>query len=201
MTYYSLIQFLIRSKSKIWRRILVPSNPLLPDLHRIIQTTMGWTNSHLHQFVKEERFYKEWTIEDDFWDTQCDVDYKNTKISDLFTKEKEQIIYEYDFGNGWEHDLILEKIHPFDDKTVYPVCLDGKLNCPPEDCGGIWGYYNMLEILRQADHEEYDSYIEWLGGETAVANHLGHRQSIDFDLFTGSDVKITFFNYPYTVPG
>ncbi len=163
---YQIQIILKRYKPKIWRRILVPSDLSLPDLHRIIQTTMGWTNSHLHQFVKEEYFYKEWTEEEeDFWDTQCDIDYKDTKISELLKQEKDQIIYEYDFGDGWEHDIILEKIHPFDNKTEYPVCLDGKLNCPPEDCGGPWGYANLLEILKQPDHKEFDMYSEWLGGE------------------------------------
>ena len=161
---YQIQISLKRSKPKIWRRILVPSELSLPDLHKIIQTTMGWTNSHMHQFVKEELFFKEWTVEDDFWDTQYDVDYKNKKISDLLKQEKEQIIYEYDFGDGWEHDIILEKIHPFNDKTECPVCLDGKLNCPPEDCGGPSGYSNMLEIIKQPDHEEYDTYNDWLGG-------------------------------------
>ena len=85
--------------------------------------------------------------------------------SDLLTKEKEKIIYEYDFGDGWEHNIILEKNFPIDDTIIYPTCLTGKMNCPPEDCGGIWGYYNMLEVLKQPGHEEYDDYIEWLGEE------------------------------------
>lgn len=75
------------------------------------------------------------------------------------------IIYEYDFGDGWEHDIILENVLPVDNNIKYPICLIGKMNCPPEDCGGIWGYTDMLEILRQPDHEEYESFIEWLGDE------------------------------------
>jgi len=156
---YQIQICLKRYKPKIWRRILVPPELLLPDLHRIIQTTMGWTNSHLHQFVKDETFYQERTDDNEFWDEQKDVDYRNTKISELLKHEKEQIIYEYDFGDGWDHDIILEKTLPFDDKTEYPVCLVGKLNCPPEDCGGPWGYSNMLEILKQPDHEEYELYF------------------------------------------
>jgi len=74
---------------------------------------------------------------------------KKIKISDLLTKKKEKIIYEYDFGDGWEHDVIVEKILPVDEKFKYPICLEGKMNCPPEDCGGIWGYSDMLEILKQ----------------------------------------------------
>jgi hypothetical protein len=102
--------------------------------------------------------------DDDLWYEMDNVDYEGMKISDLLKKEKEKIIYEYDFGDGWEHDIILEKILPFDNKKVYPICIKGKMSCPPEDCGGAWGYANMLKILKQPDHEEYESYIQWLGG-------------------------------------
>jgi hypothetical protein len=150
-------------KPKIWRRILVSSDLLLPDFHKVIQTSMGWTNSHLHQFIKNRTFYTNRMPNDDFWEEMDNVDYKKVKISDLLKKEKDKIIYEYDFGDSWEHDIILEKIIPFDDKKSHPTCLTGKNNSPPEDCGGIWGYSDMLEILKQTDHEEYEEYIEWLG--------------------------------------
>ena len=152
-------------KPKIWRRILIPSDLFLSDFNKIIQTTMGWTNSHLNQFIKNRIFYTKRMPDDDLWDEMDNVDYKKMKITDLLKKEKEKIIYEYDFGDGWEHDIILEKILAIDDKIKYPICLTGKMNCPPEDCGGVWGYADMLEALKQPDHEEHDSYIEWLGGE------------------------------------
>jgi hypothetical protein len=152
-------------KPKIWRRLLIPSDLLLADFHKIIQTSMGWTNSHLHQFIKNQTFYTERMPGDDTWEEMNNVDYEKIKISDLLKKEKEKIVYEYDFGDGWEHDVLLEKILPVDEKLKYPVCLAGKMNCPPEDCGGVWGYSELLEILKHPKHEEYDSYIEWLGGE------------------------------------
>lgn len=154
-------------RPKIWRRVLVPSDLLLSDFHKVIQTTMGWTNSHLHQFIKNRIFYTVKYPGDLTWGEMNQIDYRKKKlrISDLLKAEKEKIIYEYDFGDGWNHDIILEKILADDDKANYPVCLSGKMNCPPEDCGGVWGYADMLEILKQPDHEEYDSYIEWLGGE------------------------------------
>lgn len=96
-------------KPKIWRRIRIPSNLLLSDFHRIIQTTMGWTNSHLHQFINNRTFYTKRMPDDDLWDEMDNLDYKKIKISDLLKKEKEKIIYEYDFGDGWQHDIILEK--------------------------------------------------------------------------------------------
>lgn len=152
-------------KPKIWRRLLIPSDLLLSDFHKIIQTSMGWTNSHLHQFIKNRTFYTERMLDDDYWDEMDNIDYKFIRISDLLKKEKGRITYEYDFGDGWEHNIILEKILPVDSNVNYPVCVKGKMNCPPEDCGGVWGYANMLEILEQPKHEEYESFIEWLGDE------------------------------------
>jgi len=160
------IQIALRgSKPKIWRRILVPSDLLLSDFHKIIQTTMGWTNSHLHQFIKNRTFYTRRMADDDFWGEMDNVDYSKIKISDLLKKEKDRVIYEYDFGDSWEHDIILEKIDANGENKYIPTCLTGKNNCPPEDCGGIWGYADMLEIIKHPDHEEYEEYIEWLGEE------------------------------------
>lgn len=138
---------------------MINSDILLVDLHRIIQTTMGWTNSHLHLFSDGIFEYspKEFEVENT----------KNSRIvrlDKILKEEKSKINYEYDFGDGWEHDLILEKILTPDNQLQVPKCIAGKRNCPPEDCGGIWGYSDMLEILKQTDHEEYESYLEWLGG-------------------------------------
>lgn len=96
-------------RPKIWRRILVPENVLLPDFHKIIQTTMGWTNSHLHHFVKGRSYYVHKTEDDVFVGNNSDIDYAKIKISDLLSFRKDKIIYEYDFGDDWEHDIVLEK--------------------------------------------------------------------------------------------
>jgi len=161
---YQIQIALLRFRPKIWRRILVPSDTLLSNFHDIIQITMGWEDCHLHQFIKNQMFYTLKMQDDFFWDEMGNhVDYKKMKISDLLKKEKDKMIYEYDFGDGWEHNIVLEKILPVDENMKYPVCLAGKMNCPPEDCGGVWGYASMLEILEQPDHEEYDHYVEWLG--------------------------------------
>ena len=110
------------SKPKIWRLILVPSDLLLSDFHKIIQTTMGWTNSHLHQFIKNRTFYSRRMADDDFWGEMDNVDYLKIKISDLLKKEKDRIIYEYDIGDSWEHDISLVKIEPNKDSGNIPVC-------------------------------------------------------------------------------
>ena len=122
---------------------------------------MVWTNSHLHQFMKDGECYSEPSPDDEL-ET---IDYLKIKLSAMLKKEKDTFMYEYDFGDGWEHTLILEKILPFDLKTKYPACLDCKMKCPREDCGGEWGFKDMLKILKDKNHEEYQSYIVWLGGE------------------------------------
>jgi len=149
------------STPEIWRRIQLKSDTLLPDLHNIIQTTMGWDDSHLHQFIKNKEFYGDPSVDEDF-DT---IDYRKIKLSAMLKKEKEKFMYEYDFGDGWIHTILLEKILPVDSKTKYPVCIAGEMHCPPEDCGGVWGYSDLLEILKDPKHEEYGNIIEWLGDD------------------------------------
>lgn len=146
---------------KVWRRIQLKSDILLPDVHKIIQTTMGWTNSHLHTFVHNGEQYSKPSPED----LMDSIDYRKIKLSAMLKKEKDTLLYEYDFGDGWEHTLLLEKVLPVNLNTKYPVCLAGKMKCPPEDCGGVWAFGDMLKILKNPRHEEYQSYIDWLGGE------------------------------------
>ncbi len=158
------IQIALRGfKPKIWRRVLIPSDLLLSDFHYVIQAVMGWTNSHLHQFVQYGIFYSE--PSEGMWDDMDTEDYTDIRVSDLLGQEKDTLIYEYDFGDSWEHQIVLEKILPEAIEIQLPVCLKGKMNCPTEDSGGVWGYTEMLEILKQPEHEEYEDYIEWLGDE------------------------------------
>lgn len=93
------------------------------------------------------------------------LDESGYKLSQVMNTEKDSIIYEYDFGDGWEHTITLEKILPFDPKEKLTQCVKGKRACPPEDVGGIWGYYEFLEALGDPGHPEHESYMEWVGGE------------------------------------
>ncbi|MDA3905783.1 MAG: plasmid pRiA4b ORF-3 family protein [Bacteroidales bacterium] len=164
-TNYQIKISLKNSKPNIWRRIVISSDTSLEDFHKIIQTTMGWTNSHLHQFIKGKTYYLVPLDDDnDFFGFVETIDYIEEKIivSDLLVKEKDKIVYEYDFGDGWMHDILLEKILVKDPKLMIPVCLKGKMCCPPEDCGGIWGYYQLLDIIQNPKHSEYEEMIEWL---------------------------------------
>ncbi|MBM3404068.1 MAG: plasmid pRiA4b ORF-3 family protein [Bacteroidetes bacterium] len=149
---------------KIRRRLLVPANISLQDFHKVIQSSMGWWNSHLHQFIKGEKFYLEKTEDDDFWEDKIHVDYLMLKLSDLLKKEKDEIGYEYDFGDGWLHNIVLEKIPVSDPGVNNPQCTAGKRNCPPEDCGGPFGYSNLLTVISNPRHEEYEEMMKWTGG-------------------------------------
>ncbi|MCS5422514.1 MULTISPECIES: plasmid pRiA4b ORF-3 family protein [Psychrilyobacter] len=158
------------AKPPIWRRVLVPSNIRLDKLHEVIQESMGWFNYHLHHFYDGKKYYQIPLEEDDgFWGDSS-LDERKYKLYQLLKKEKQKLTYEYDFGDGWEHKIILEKILPFDSEMKLPVCIKGKRACPPEDCGGIWGYEHLLEIISDPTHEEYKEMTEWLGREFDPTN-------------------------------
>lgn len=160
---YQLKITLTGSKPPIWRRILISDDMSLDMLHLTFQFTMGWTDSHLHQFILDGVFYG--TPDDDFGFGIEIKDEQDYKINQLLKAEKDTIIYEYDFGDGWEHKVLLEKILPFNTDNKLPCCIKGKRACPPEDCGGIWGYGNLLDTLNNSDDPEYERMIEWLDGK------------------------------------
>ncbi|MDD5036065.1 MAG: plasmid pRiA4b ORF-3 family protein [Methylococcaceae bacterium] len=157
---YQLKITLIGSKPPIWRRILVRSDVALPTFHFVLQASMGWQGGHLHAFRAGHEFYGE--LMDDMDDMK---DESKVKLDKLLRKEKDSLIYEYDFGDGWEHKILLEKILAYDETIKTPVCIKGKLACPPEDCGGIWGYYELLETLKDPHHPDHEDMKEWVGGE------------------------------------
>lgn len=144
----------------IWRRVQVNSDITLGKLHQIIQAAMGWTNSHLHGFSIGGVEYGQPLPE-------LDLEIKNEqriKLSKVVTGEKQKFFYTYDMGDSWEHEILVEKVLPHDPLVRYPVCITGKRACPPEDCGGVWGYADFLEAIQQPDHPEHESMLEWVGG-------------------------------------
>lgn len=153
------------SKPPIWRRFLIASNVNLYQLHRVIQDVMGWTNSHMHQYRQNKLYYGTPDKESEADFGIKTLDEKKFKINQVMDKPKAKIIYEYDFGDSWDHDVVLEKIIIKDEAINYPICLDGQRACPPEDCGGLRGYYELLDIIGNPEHEEYEEMMEWLGGE------------------------------------
>ncbi len=159
---YQLKISLENAKPPIWRRLLVSNDIKLDTLHMAIQISMGWTNSHLHQYITKDReFYG--LLDDDFG---FDIKEENKfRLSQLLKHEKESLIYEYDFGDSWIHKITLEKILPFNPNKKLPYCVTGKRACPPEDCGGIWGYSDLLLILEDPKHPEYKEMLDWIGGK------------------------------------
>lgn len=161
---YQLKITLSDSKPPIWRRVLVASDINLSVFHKVVQVVMGWTDSHLHHFITNDVFYAPPSPYADDFGVECE-DESNHKLSQLLKNEKDKIIYEYDFGDSWLHKIELEKILPFDVKNAIPKCIKGKLACPPEDCGGIWGYADLLNTLADSTHPDYEELVEWLGDD------------------------------------
>ena len=164
----ALFQFKITlkdSKPPIWRRIQV-EDCTLDKLHEHIQTAMGWTNSHIHNFTINDKEYGDPELLDDgFEGFEC-VDSTKTNLGQILPKtgKRFSFAYEYDFGDGWEHEILFEGSPPVDPKAKYPLCLEGERACPPEDCGGVWGYGDFLEAIRNPKHEEHESMLRWIGG-------------------------------------
>jgi len=158
------------SKPSIWRRIVVPSNYSFWDLHVAIQDSMGWFDSHLHSFeiINPLTGRKvEIGIPDEEWEAFDRIvlpDYKE-KIAKYFSEDNRNARYEYDFGDSWIHTIKFEKILAASIGEKYPQCTGGKMACPPEDCGGIYGYYNLLSVISNPQHKEYEEMIGWSGGE------------------------------------
>jgi hypothetical protein len=154
-------------KPKIWRSIQVPSNYSFWDFHVAIQDAMGWQDYHLHQFtiINPKTGESEVIGIADDESFQEIIAGKKAKISKYFLSPKDKANYEYDFGDGWEHEITLEKILPVNANDKYPQCIAGARACPPEDCGGVYGYENLLKIIKDPNHEEYKEQIKWLGGE------------------------------------
>ncbi len=163
-----LYQFKISLKevtSPIWRRIQT-RDCTLDKLHERIQTSMGWTNSHLHQFKINGLLYGDPQLLCEGWqDETLPVNSLRTRISQIVAEDGKrfQFEYEYDFGDCWVHDILFEGCLRAEKGTRYPLCVEGERACPPEDVGGVWGYSEYLEAIGDPEHEEHESFMEWSG--------------------------------------
>jgi len=161
-TIYRFKITLKHTKPVIWRRFAVRNTITLPKLHRVIQIVMGWEDDHLHEFSlgHDQRYGKV----DPEWGSDGMQNEARVKLNTLLAHEKDKLTYMYDFGDSWEHTLVLEKILPGDSMDLpHPECLAGELACPPEDCGGIPGYYDLIEVLSNPEHSDYEDMKEWIG--------------------------------------
>lgn len=147
----------------IWRRIQVPGNTTLLKLHDILQIVMGWEDCHLHMFKIDGFIYGD--PADDEYGDRGTIDEAYTRLSQVIHRESQRLSYEYDFGDSWDHTLLVEKILPLQEGVRNSLCLKGKRACPPEDVGGVWGYENFLEAIRNSNHRGHEEYLAWVGGE------------------------------------
>lgn len=182
------------SKPPIWRRVAVPTDITLGSLHEVIQIVMGWTESHLHQFILRDKKlkptpgeiaqrYRDNAMDEAFLDrvggqrffvtkttpwgdpTEMEGEDENAvTLAEVCPKAGNKLTYQYDLGDSWEHIIEVQKIVEAEKGVEHPVCLAGKRACPPEDCGGVWGYYDMLDALADPKHEQHEELLEWLGG-------------------------------------
>lgn len=164
-TLYQFKITLLDVKPAIWRRIQVEDCPL-SRLHEHIQAAMGWMNCHLHLFVIDGERYGPRSPDGDDFGMQL-KDEAKVRLSQVVPKSGKpcRLRYAYDFGDGWEHEVLFEGTPPVDPQLKYPLCVDGERACPPEDCGGPWGYQGVLEAIQDPDHDEHDSMMDWVGGD------------------------------------
>jgi len=141
----------------IWRRILVAPEIKLDKLHDVLQIVMGWTNSHLHQFKTPLG-----DIADPAFELEETASSKKATLQSVLPGPKSHISYEYDFGDGWEHQILLEQMVELD-SPVLARCLEGARACPPEDCGGSWDYADLCMILKNPKHPQYKNMSAWIG--------------------------------------
>jgi hypothetical protein len=157
---------LLEVKPAIWRRIQV-SNITMNKLHQCIQTAMGWTNSHLHEFIVKGARYADPQLVSNRWEEDVDNEH-NTRLvhlSDLLLLAEKGFVFEYvyDFGDYWQHKVTFEGTIARRPKTKYPICIDGARACPPEDVGSIPGYQELIEALADPLHQEHNRMREWVG--------------------------------------
>jgi Plasmid pRiA4b ORF-3-like protein len=143
----------------IWRRILVHEDTKLPKFHRILQCVMGWQNYHLHEFLIGPLSFGK-----PFLDEHYDIlSESNVKLGHIAHDGEVTFEYRYDFGDNWEHTIVIEKKLPPEEGAQYPFCVEGARACPPEDSGGIGGYRRLLDVLADPSHPEYESMRDWAG--------------------------------------
>jgi len=163
---YHLEVVLNRVKPQVWRHLQVPGGANLGWLHAVLQVALGWTNSHLHQFRADDQIITDPAFElEEFEGSPPILDERKVTLMQVVPREGDGVFYEYDFGDSWEHRVTAVKILAPDAASAKAaLCLDGARACPPEDCGGVHGYADLLKIIRNPRHKEHKNMFEWLGG-------------------------------------
>jgi hypothetical protein len=173
---YQLKATIMGTKPPVWRRLLVREATTLLRLHDILQAAFGWQDCHLHEFRIDEVRYG--TDDGEGWGPPP----RNEREARLGTIAAAGMGFEYvyDFGDDWRHKIVVEKVLPAEKGATYPTCTGGHRAGPPEDCGGLWGYMDLIEAIRDPGHPDHESMLAWVGGRfdpaafdrSEVARHL-----------------------------
>jgi hypothetical protein len=160
MEIYQLNIALMDVRPPIWRRVQVLDSTNLGQLHQVLQVVMGWGDKHLHRFAIDRRGLEE---RYESFDAQTHAEHEITLRRIVAVQHTTLFYYEYDFGDGWVHELKVEKTFPPQTGMDYPICISGARRCPPEDCGGAAGYLELLETLRDPQHPGHARTLKWIG--------------------------------------
>jgi hypothetical protein len=147
----------------IWRRVAVPTSMKLNQLHHVVQAAMGWLDRHLWMLTAGDRSYGVFIPGEDDWNERID-DAETTTLATILSGGLKEFSYLYDFGDSWQHRIIVENVKPAEQQTSYPEFLGGERRCPPEDCGGIPGYYDFLDKITAKQGKKRKAAIDWHGG-------------------------------------
>ncbi len=161
---------LLNGHLSIWRRLWVPGDITLAELHTVLQVSMGWEDCHMHAFVVGKQRYG---IPED----ECSENESNVCLSQVLKKTGSKLRYEYDFGDCWQHEITLEQVNNDEIELTAPVCVEGHGACPPEDCGGTGGYADLLEAISNKRHPQHKELLDWLG--SAFDHELFDRNSVN----------------------
>ncbi|MDR2025946.1 MAG: plasmid pRiA4b ORF-3 family protein [Prevotellaceae bacterium] len=183
MTLQFKIQIEDITKPPVWRKVLVPETFTFHRFHHVIQAAFGWEDTHVYQFSEKEYGSEEIIgipTDDDDWEGPV-TDSRNKKLKEIFTKEGKRFIYIYDLGDDWVHKITLEKI--INENRQKATCIDGKGACPPENCGGVWGYEEIKEtFVLNPKSEKAEEFRDWLG--------LEEDEIPDVNKFSLDDAKV-----------
>jgi hypothetical protein len=174
--FYLLKIQLIDIEPAIWRRFVVPAGITLDRLHDVIQIIMGWTDSHLQEFNIGKKRYTEYPES-----KEDGLVCGRYRLGDLIKQKGRTFSYLYDFGDSWEHELVLEESRYFNPELrTEPACLEGERACAPEDVGGVPGYFEFCNALKDPSHKEHESFMEWSGGD--YDSELFDSESVNWEL-------------------
>jgi Plasmid pRiA4b ORF-3-like protein len=159
----------------VWRRIVVRSETPLPEFAKLLEAAMGWEGYHLHMLDVGGVLFGEPDEDADYV-----IDEQHATVKQVLPRPKSKLRWDYDFGDGWEHDVVVEAIEPPQERKRYPVCLAGERACPPEDCGGVLGYEELLLAVADPDHPEHEQMVSWApdGFDPAVFDLVAAKRGL-----------------------